>query len=108
MSEPKYRVTVYPYRSGVAHGNIMWPKRHPMRAGKFPPDHPVGGGFGDECGDGDNIKRFRALGYWASCFPEGDGITWRPKLDQSDAQCLSDILEAFSWDARWATGHQQP
>ena len=117
VSAGPLKVMVHPYREKLAHGNIIWAQRDQgsayyrvsgfaMRAGKFPPGHPVGGsGLGDDkgqCGDGENIKRFRELGYWASCFPEGDGITWKPLKGQSDEQCLADIKAAFGWDARWA------
>lgn len=110
------QVKVYPFREQRGMGNIIWAERDQgssyyrvsrfaMRAGVFPSTHPVGGnGIGDEqgqCGDGENIKRFRALGYWASCFPEGDGITWRPLNGQGDEQCMADIKAAFGWDARW-------
>lgn len=110
-------VKVHPYREKLAYGNIIWAQRDQgsayyrvsrfaMRAGQFPPGHPVGGsGRSDaeaQCGDGESIQRFRALGYWASCFPEGDGITWKPLKGQSDEQCLADIKAAFGWDARWA------
>jgi hypothetical protein len=112
------RVKVFPFRENRCMGNIIWAERDQgsayyrvsrfaMRGGVFPKDHPVGGrGLGDEygqCGDGDNINRFRAMGYWASCFPEGDGITWRPLNGQTDAQCLDDIRAAFGWPASWAS-----
>lgn len=99
------KVRVFPNRPGMAYGNIMFDRKYPMRAGIFPKDHPVGGGFCDsgdgQCGNGENIKSFRARGYWASCFPEGDGITWRQLNEQSDEQCLTDIRESFGWDADW-------
>ena len=95
-------VTVFPYRAGFCYGNIMWQKAHPMRAGKFPLSHPVGGVFADQAGNGPQIVLFRERGYWASCFPEGDGITWKPLRDQSDEQCMADIRACFpSWSARW-------
>lgn len=111
------KVTVFPYREKVGMGNIIWAdrtegnsyhrtSRFAMRGGKFPPDHPVGGGWGNagnaQCGDGESIQRFREMGYWASCFPEGDGITWAPLNGQTDEQCLVDIKAAFGWDVRWA------
>lgn len=108
------RVKVYPYREKLAHGNIIWGQRDQgsayyrvsslaMRGGVFPKGHPVGGsnGISAQCGTGENIERFRALGYWASCFPEGDGITWKPLKGQSDEQCMADIRAAFGWDAVW-------
>ena len=100
-----FPVKVYPFREKIGMGNIIWAERDrgsayyrvskfAMRNGKFPPDHPVG----DE---GESIKRFREMGYWASCFPEGDGITWRPLNEQPDEQCMADIKAAFGFDARW-------
>ena len=109
------RVKVYPFREKLGMGNIVWAERDRGSAyyrvskfaglgGKFPPDHPVGGnvyGEGSQGGSGENIKAFRALGYWASCFPEGDGITWKPLNGQTDEQCMADIKAAFGWDAHW-------
>jgi hypothetical protein len=100
-------VRVIPYRAGVGSGNIYWPGKHEMRNGKFPANHPVGGGFCDsgdgQCGNGENIRKFREMGYWASCFPEGDGITWEPKNQQTVEQTLADIHAAFGWNARLQT-----
>ena len=113
---PPLRVKVYPFREGLAYGNIVWAERDQgsayyrvsrfaMRAGVFPPDHPVGGKvYSDDRsqgGEGESIRRFRALGYWASCFPEGDGVAWMPLNGQGDEQCLADIRAAFGWDADW-------
>lgn len=108
------KVKVYPFREKAGMGNIIWAERdqgsayyrtskYVMRAGKFPPNHPVGGGDAGDAqgGTGDNIKAFRALGYWASCFPEGDGITWKPLNGQSDEQCMADIKLVFGWDCSW-------
>ena len=54
-------------------------------------------------GTSDELAQFRARGYWASCFPEGDGITWKPENGQSDEQCLRDIRECFpQLAADWA------
>jgi len=106
------KVKVYPFREKSSMGNIIWAERDrgsayyriskfAARGGKFPADHPVGGpvyGESSQGGDGENIKRFRDRGYWASCFPEGDGITWKPLKGQSDKQCLADILECFGWE----------
>lgn len=112
------KVRVYPDRTGQkygSYGNIMWPGKFAMRGDRFPANHPVGGGFCDsgdgQCGNGANIIAFRERGYWASCFPEGDGITWKRTGDQTDAQCLIDIREAFGWDAEWNANvklEQQP
>jgi len=103
-------VKVYPHRPGIAMGNILWPGKFPARYNLFPPDHPCAPRsqvFNDDnpgqYGNGGALAAFRARGYWASCFPEGDGITWKQLKDQSDAQCLEDIRECFtSWNAQWA------
>lgn len=114
-------VKVYPYREKLAHGNIVWAERDRGDAyyrysrfsgrGKFTRDHPVapnadsmGSGAGaGQGGDGPMLKAFRERGYWASCFPEGDGITWKPERGQDDDQCLKDIRECFGLpDVKWA------
>jgi hypothetical protein len=98
-----FKVKVYPYRKGVGYGNIMWEGKFPMRNGKFPKDHPCadGDGFKMEIGKGPGLVAFRERGYWASCFPEGDGITWEPLKGQSHDLCMIDIRECFGWDAQW-------
>lgn len=95
-------VKVYPYREKIGFGNIIWTPFFPMRGGKFPKEHPCAPGeFADQCGSGENIKSFRERGYWASCFPEGDGIAWKPLNGQSDEQCIKDIGECFGWETKW-------
>lgn len=112
------KVRVFPYREKLAHGNIIWAERDrgsayyrasrfAGRNGKFPVDHPVAPGAdafgtGGQGGDGVALKAFRERGYWASCFPEGDGITWKPLNGQDDDQCLKDIRECFGWDVKWS------
>lgn len=102
------KVTISPYRQGVHYGNILWRDKHPMRGGKFPASHPVGGSFmdskPDQCGNGDNIQAFRARGYWASCFPEGDGITYQPLKGQDAETCMKDVREVFGWEVVWQPG----
>ncbi len=107
------KVKVFPYQEKIGMGNIIWAERdrgdsyyraskYERRNGKFPPGHPVGGtrhvSDYSQLGSGTKIDAFRDRGYWASCFPEGDGITWRPLHGQSAEQCVSDILECFGWD----------
>lgn len=110
------KVKVYPYRPGVGTGNIIWAERDrgsshyrvsrfAMVAGRFPSNHPVGGTHSEsdrsQMGSGEKIEAFRNRGYWASCFPEGDGITCKSLNGQSDEQSLTDIRECFGWDAQW-------
>lgn len=96
------RVRLIGYREGVHTGNINWGTAHPMVWGKFPRTHPVGGEFCDnpdgQCGTSEAMTAFRDRGYWASCFPEGDGITWRPLRGQDLKQTANDVRECFGWD----------
>ena len=112
------KVKVFPFREGVGMGNIMWGTKHPMNAGRFPSSHPAAPGWKNsdhvigpdgkpsysQYGRSLALDAFRALGYWASCFPEGDGITWKPERDQDDERCLTDIIETFGWTAMWGIG----
>ena len=41
---------------------------------------------------------FRSRGYWASCFPEGDGLTFRPERGQELAMMEQDVSECFGLD----------
>jgi len=86
-------------KPGKHTGNILWEKAHPIKFGIFPKEHPVGGGFAGslQLGTGENIKKFREKGYWASCFPEGDGITLESN-NKSSEQVIKDIKECFGWD----------
>jgi hypothetical protein len=101
--------------------NIIWAERDrgsayyrvsrfAMNAGKFPSSHPCAP-FDDEepkssgqMGGSKQLTAFRARGYWASCFPEGDGITlkwWLDVMEASDKtaeQVIRDIQECFGWE----------
>lgn len=111
-------IRLHPYRPGLGMGNIIWAERDrgdayyrvsrfAMRGGRFPANHPVAPGEASsnnraEMGGSAGLAAFRERGYWASCFPEGDGITWKPEREQSDEQCLADIRECFGWpEAAW-------
>lgn len=106
------KVRVYPFREKIAYGNIRWVGKHEARRGVFPADHPCAPktpmfGEPDMRGQGGvspALDAFRERGYWASCFPEGDGITWKPERGQGDEQCIADIRECFGWIAEWAPG----
>jgi hypothetical protein len=102
-------------------GNIIWTERdrgdayyrvsrYSMQAGKFPQNHPCAP-FDDpapensmQMGGSKKLNAFRARGYWASCFPEGDGITlyWWDKPEEfgakTEAQVKQDIRECFGWE----------
>lgn len=91
----KLAVGFYPYRRGIASGNLKWAGKWPMKRGYFPKGHPAAGnGSSDDAmqhGTSPELLAFRARGYWASCFPEGDGITWQPLNGQDDDQALADV-----------------
>lgn len=95
------------YRDGkmIGTGNIIWPKKYPMRGGVFPIDHPCAPGKAPmddtgQFGSSDALSTFRALEYWASCFPEGDGITMKPPPNKSDENVVADIERTFGWTVK--------
>lgn len=111
-------VRFFPYRPKMCSGNIVWAERdrgsayyrvskYAMQAGKFPPGHPVGGTRSEtdpsQMGGGEKIEAFRARGYWASCFPEGDGITFHHEDERADEQVMKDIRECFGWQVERGT-----
>jgi hypothetical protein len=104
----------------LSSANIIWAERDggsayyrtskfAMQAGKFPPTHPCAP-FDDEppkdgsqMGGSKALTAFRARGYWASCFPEGDGITlqwWDGTKDlaKTAEEVMQDIRECFGWE----------
>lgn len=95
---------IYRHRiQGVCYANILWEGRFPMKGGKFPPGHPLSGdgcAGGNAYGNHPKLQEFRARGYYASCFPEGDGITVDPLNDQSREQVVQDIEECFGWTVK--------
>ena len=103
----RLRVDYRHEKPGSFTGNILWPTKAAMRDGRFPADHPCAPGSkfypnaGDsQLGTSDQMNAFRARGYWASCVPEGDGITMRCLGDQTPDRVVSDIREVFGWDVR--------
>ena len=101
MSTTKLRKVVYHhYQPGVANANILWEGKFPMRKGKFPSNHPVGGPIVPDGQMEDNpaMQAFRTRGYWASCFPEGDGMTVKPLKEQTAGHVAMDIKDCFGWD----------
>lgn len=76
---------------GKQSSNILWEERFPVRAGTFPPAHPCMANAAD-------FARFKARGYWANPFPEGDGITLDPQRGQSRDEVICDIRECFGWE----------
>lgn len=79
-----------------------------MRAGVFPNGHPAAGkaGHNSECGSSHGLIAFRGRGYWASCFPEGDGITFYHETDEQipAEHVIQDITECFGWEVSYDRG----
>ena len=45
-----------------------------------------------------SLEMIRSLGYWASAFPEGDGISFTAKeLKKKDIEMLTDFRSCFNW-----------
>lgn len=44
-----------------------------------------------------SLIELRSLGYWASAFPEGDGVTFAPQRGQAFEQVLVDFSRSFPW-----------
>jgi hypothetical protein len=107
----------------LSSANIIWADRDQgssyyrtskfaMRNGKFPPSHPCAP-FDDEApsvssqmGGSKRLTEFRSRGYWTSCFPEGDGITFKwwddvqNPTDKTAEQVMKDIRECFGWKVK--------
>ncbi|NCP66665.1 MAG: hypothetical protein GW836_18800 [Paraglaciecola sp.] len=83
----------YYHQKQNVYGNIMWGKE----LGKNDTTHPV-----NSIQVKDNIhplEKFRSLGYYASCFSEGDGIAIRDESEQkTPGMVADDIISCFGWD----------
>lgn len=96
----RLRVDYFAYVPGVGYGNLCWAGPHcPVRD----PRHPLHGAenptvFGPPPPSDDKLGRFRARGYFASCFPEGDGIAFQPPEGKTDADIVRDVEDCFGWD----------
>ncbi|EDP9826213.1 hypothetical protein QE94_004037 [Salmonella enterica subsp. enterica] len=47
-----------------------------------------------------SLNKLRSLGYWASAYPEGEGVTFNYKNDEyqkNDLEILEDFRECFEW-----------
>lgn len=106
------KAKVFPFREGC-YGNVVWARRDrggvyysysqfAMYGGRFPASHPIAPGeafatgLPSEYGAGGQLQAFRARGYMASCFPEGDGLAFKPLRNQTAEQCLTDIRETLT------------
>lgn len=90
-------------RKGVCYWNILWDGRFRLNS----PDHPcylsksktVFKFDGEPPIDDSPLSQFRERGYWASCFPEGDGISFAPNDESvTREQVAKDIKECFGFE----------
>ena len=89
------------------YGNVLWPNKYPMRNGKFPSEHPCHDNpkptvisREDQPKSWDALGMFRARGYMASCFPEGDGFCFDPPKGKNTPDVVKDIEECFVWNVK--------
>ena len=70
-------------------GNILWKEKFPIKDGAFPVGFPV---------TNEMLYEFRSRGYLASCFPEGDGITFTYKDKRHWKDVKKDVEECFGFE----------
>ncbi|QDU56725.1 hypothetical protein [Aeoliella mucimassa] len=81
---------------GKQMSNVMWEGKWPIKHGELPSDHPC-------LVQSESLESFMQRGYWASTFPEGDGITVDARLGQSAGKVIRDIEECFGWEVIGST-----
>lgn len=89
-------------RSSAGYGNIIWSPAHKMRGGVLPKSHPCAGNprptvfsRDEQPKSADPLGKLRAKGYLASCFPEGDGISFDPPAGRAHEEILADFRECW-------------
>lgn len=105
MAEP-LEVMIIEGEPGVSRSNVIWERHWPMRGGKPREGHPCFGNpepltFApvDPGKRDDPLSLFRARGYGAaSCFPEGDGITFDIPDGQTLDHAVRDVEECFGFN----------
>jgi len=72
----------------------------------LPPHHEYTGNLlwrasdviGRESDIGTSLNQLRELGYWASAFPEGDGVTFTENSgEKHNDELVSDVRACFCW-----------
>lgn len=96
------KATIHIGADGVCYWNLLWSGRWPRRGGTHPSPHPCHENPKPMAWRGDIIPessdplgRLRSRGYFASCFPEGDGLAFRPPANKTLAQVELDFKECF-------------
>ncbi len=82
----------------LSHGNLMFGKHIDLTSKEHPFwDNPIPTVLlksdVDGCESNERLSNFRKAGYFASCFPEGDGLTFRPLKGQDNDQIQRDVIE---------------
>ena len=67
---------------GNANGNLLWNKSKALSK----QDSII-----------QSLLKLRAMGYWVSCFPEGDGVTFSDKNRRMNDEVMVDFMNAFDW-----------
>lgn len=96
MIELKY----FPLLKG-AYGNLMFiGKSFPMKNGKFPKDHPFAPMDNMDnypsIGVSEKLESLRKLGYYVSCFPEGDGLCFSHSFQKSQQEVIDEISRTLN------------
>lgn len=115
---PALSVTYRPPWTADGAGIVMWETAKPMADGVFPADHPASPNGGAVAGDPDyqvgtswQMAQLRSLGYIASCYEDGTGLTLRggrrPTIVEGEvmpgwavtaaASVAADITDVFGW-----------
>ena len=99
------KVKYIKYQKGVCFGNIIFDHFYPRNSGQWRIKHPCAGNpkplvfsRSEQPFSDDPLGIFRKLGYLASCFPEGDGISFEPPEGWTDESVINDIKECFGFD----------
>ena len=63
-------------------GNLLWNKEEVLPRGHLLDQ---------------SLIRIRSMHYWASAYPEGDGVTFTDAMNRSAVEILRDFSDCFSW-----------
>ena len=81
----------------------MWTGVYRQKDGVFPAKHPLPCTLynAKDCtqyGTAPQLEAFRLRKYWASAYPQGDGLCILGLNNQTPQQVVSDIEEVFNWE----------
>ncbi|MES2362375.1 MAG: hypothetical protein V4646_11300 [Pseudomonadota bacterium] len=70
------------FPNGHYTGNLLWNKAEALER---------------ETAIANSLALIRLKDYWASAYPEGDGVTFTDKRKRSDEEVLKDFMDCFNW-----------